>query len=296
MKTLHYGITVDSETPITGVFLTNKPEWFIKELNKGIDIDFEEHCKTCSAEYHDDCYESNDETTYIVGDWIKNKEGKYEPDPAGEYSAISSGTYSQVVRSKFVSRTTLCSPCFPGQGDLDTIGEFLTYTLPEDVWGQQSHLDIILLNQGHRKLTEPEFHRMLNVYASGPLKYKEEIDEKLFKLGLVEFHDRCGDDRGSTDIGLPSSEFFDPNGRVKKEWYDPGEKITTLCPYCKKEILFLAVSQQVEGEIMLPDYQGKHEIVWKMPFEQKEPIIYSCPHCMATYQNEELVIIMKMEL
>jgi len=74
----------------------------------------------------------------------------------------------------------------------------------------------------HRKLTEKEFHRMLNVYASGPLKYREDIDEELFKLGLVEFHDRCGDDRGSTDIGLPSSEFFELNGRVKKEWYSFG--------------------------------------------------------------------------
>lgn len=142
VKVNHRGIEVNSESPITGVISTNDPEWFYEDtMTDGIDIGFEEHCKECKNEEHDECYNS-DEPTYTIG-FRKNAEGKYEPDPEAEYSAIVGAQYTQIVQSKYISRAALCSPCFPGQGDLDTPGEFMVYNLPPDVWGQREHLEIV---------------------------------------------------------------------------------------------------------------------------------------------------------
>jgi len=149
----HYGIVVDSEKPITGVLNSNAPEFLYEEcLSKGIDLHYEEHCWECDNEEHDECF-YDDEPVYLIG--FKNlklgvrkfDEDGYEPDEEAEYSAIVSPTYTQVVRSKYVSRCALCSPCFPGQGDLDTPGEFLAYTLPPEVWGDAEHLPIIKIEE-----------------------------------------------------------------------------------------------------------------------------------------------------
>ena len=51
-----------------------------------------------------------------------------------EYSLIVGETYTQVVWSKQTKRCTLCSPCYPGQGDLDTPGDFLSYDLPPEAY------------------------------------------------------------------------------------------------------------------------------------------------------------------
>jgi hypothetical protein len=49
---------------------------------------------------------------------------------------------TQITRSKWVSKTKLCSPCYPGQGDLNNSGEYLVYTLPPSIWGNHDHLQI----------------------------------------------------------------------------------------------------------------------------------------------------------
>lgn len=131
MNTKHYGITVSSEVPITGVLDTTAPEWWLEEINQhGIDTDFEEHLKECNKEFHDDCY-FNDCPSYIVG-YKKDEKGDFVPDIKAESSAIVNGNQNttQVTRSKWVSRVILCSPCYPGQGDLDNSGEYLAYNLP----------------------------------------------------------------------------------------------------------------------------------------------------------------------
>lgn len=143
---MHYGKYIESDTPITGVVLSNNPEFLYEDAFEGIELDFELHLLKCKNEYHDECYQ-NDEETYLIG--FKKVESKNENKPMfvinqeAEYSAIVEPTYTQIVRSKWVSRTTLCSPCFPGQGDLDTEGNFLAFTLPPDIFGSAEHLPII---------------------------------------------------------------------------------------------------------------------------------------------------------
>ena len=135
----HYGVIVDSNKPITGVVSNNSVSQFInEEINyNGIDLGFLEHKLYCNSndEYHEECYENYGESSdWLIGDWKINKDGKYEPDESGEYAAIVRETVTQVVWSKHTRRCALCSPCYPGQGDLDTPGEFLTYDLPSEAY------------------------------------------------------------------------------------------------------------------------------------------------------------------
>jgi hypothetical protein len=189
MNTKHYGIPVSSEVPITGVLNTTAPEWWPEEMIRlGIDIGFEEHLKECSKEYHDDCY-YDDCPSYIIG-YKKDEKGEFVPDLTAEFSAIVNGNENttQVTRSKWASRVRLCSPCYPGQGDLDTSGEYLAYTLPPSAWGSVEHLPILELNtalQSIRMLYEAFYNTDCNVpefateffYMIGELLNGKRLDE-----------------------------------------------------------------------------------------------------------------------
>jgi len=151
---MHWGIGVDSTIPVTGVLNTNAPEWFNDDITSdGIDLDYIEHCKECSNEEHDECYEEY-EATYLIGYYWDTATEQYEIDDSAEYSAIVSVPYTQVTHSKYVSKSNLCSPCYPGQGDLDTPGEFLAFTLPPEIWGSTEHLEIIEIKEDD-KIGEP---------------------------------------------------------------------------------------------------------------------------------------------
>ena len=143
----HWGIHVNSEAPITGVLNSTAPEFLYEDAiyHGGIDINLEEHCKECKNEYHDDCW-TDDEPTYIFG-FKKDEKGEYVIDEKAEYSAIVGQIYTQVLMSKWASRCALCSLCFPGQGDLNTPGEFLAYNLPPECWGEGKHLPVIELKE-----------------------------------------------------------------------------------------------------------------------------------------------------
>ena len=169
----HWGIV--PKTPCTGVLNVTDAEWLIEDIYNGIDLAWEEHLLTCKGvcvnctcnHYEDECYcaprckeydpveGEHDicaagfgmgtmligfaETPSITNAWFDLAYGKrlYAPDPDAEYSAIVGETYAQVVRSKWVQGCKLCSPCYPGQGDLQQNGKgnYIAFTLPPDVWG-----------------------------------------------------------------------------------------------------------------------------------------------------------------
>jgi len=140
MFTNHYGKWVDSEVPITGVCNGNNIAWeFVND----------EICLTCESNFNEiennnnlnedekqhelDFLECDSSHTKIFGDWkLDTKTGKYEPD--GEFAAIENESTVQVIFSKYTKKCALCSPCYPGQGDLDSSGEYLAYTLPDDLF------------------------------------------------------------------------------------------------------------------------------------------------------------------
>ena len=75
--------------------------------------------------------------TKILGNWLKDDDGLYYPDKNGEFAAIENESTIQVVYSKFTTKQCKpCSPCYPGQLDVDydyENGEFIAYTLPDDL-------------------------------------------------------------------------------------------------------------------------------------------------------------------
>ena len=138
--TNHWGKWVNSEEPITGVISNNNICW--EWVN--------DECLTCQEIYDDiendesldedqkqdqlDYIECDSSHTKIFGDWILDTNtGQYDIDPNGEFAAIEREDVTQVVYSKYTCRAALCSPCYPGQGDIDTPGQYLTYTLPKEL-------------------------------------------------------------------------------------------------------------------------------------------------------------------
>lgn len=60
------------------------------------------------------------------------------------------------------------------------------------------------------------------------------------------------------------------------------------CPNCNEKIEYLKVSKQIEGIRCLPDKQGVHDIVWKPPDKQLEPVVCTCPICQVEIEDEVL--------
>lgn len=100
----------------------------------------EEQLQEWQEEFSEMDYSEPD--SYIVGSWVQDENGLYEPGELtddNEFSAIvryDSGV-AQVVRSLWVRAGELCSPCYPGQVNLDHAGEFLGYDFPQDVYGDR---------------------------------------------------------------------------------------------------------------------------------------------------------------
>jgi len=78
-------------------------------------------------------------TDQLYGSWLQDEQDKYYPDPDGEYAMIydSNNNIYQVVYSKFAIKSYHCSPCYPGQGDIDTEGELIAYCLPPDMMDER---------------------------------------------------------------------------------------------------------------------------------------------------------------
>lgn len=139
----HWGKWVNSDIPVTGVLSIHSIDWEWFDYNDEICLD----CQQAYIEL-DETHEDNEDGkpdpeyydvecdsshTKLIGDWIQGEDGKYEPDKTGEYAAIENETTVQVVWSKYTAKGALCSPCYPGQVDLDSKGEFLGYTLPPEL-------------------------------------------------------------------------------------------------------------------------------------------------------------------
>lgn len=138
MITNHYGITVNSDKPITGVLSANAIAWeFVDDeicltCEEVIaDIESDESLSEDDKQNELDFIECDPSHDKIIGDWIKDENGQYAPDKTGEYAAIVRESTIQVVWSKTLTRGALCSPCYPGQADIPSDGDYLAYTLPD---------------------------------------------------------------------------------------------------------------------------------------------------------------------
>lgn len=85
----------------------------------------------------DDFMECSD---FLIGDWKKDGE-KWIPDKEGRegFSAIwYDDGHIQVIWSNTVKECSLCSPCFPDQGNLsDTPNGIIAYSLPFEFYEKE---------------------------------------------------------------------------------------------------------------------------------------------------------------
>ncbi len=147
----HWGKWVSSNVPVTGVVSNNSISWEWMD---------EVVCLDCSPEFNEDGEENWDfvecdgSHTKLYGDWTISdtkpteevrvlffKDNKYYyptvTDGDEVCSIISREDVCQIVYSSYTQRGALCSPCYPGQVDLDSEGEFLGYTLPPSLFYQE---------------------------------------------------------------------------------------------------------------------------------------------------------------
>lgn len=159
----HWGVWVDCNTPVTGVIGVNElnMEYIIEDMyyHDGIDLSYlacldelaksfegktEDEIDRMRGEF-DDTYESSPDDEWLIGDWVKDEDGLYMPDPNGEFAAIVRSDVVQVVFSKTIKRVrSLCSPCYPGQADLCLDGMietdqpgYLCFSLPDEYFYKQ---------------------------------------------------------------------------------------------------------------------------------------------------------------
>lgn len=138
--------------PITGVISSNNVAWeFVdNEICPNCEEAYEEVENSGMDEADIDAFTSVIECfdhTKLIGDWKKDDEGYYIPDKSGEFAAIvTSSTFNcvQVVWSKWTTNVrAMCSPCFPGQADLDSgEGNIIAYTLPDYLLSNQEFIDV----------------------------------------------------------------------------------------------------------------------------------------------------------
>lgn len=172
--TFHWGKWVFSDEPTTGVISCHSLEWIYDECdyhavtNLSFDNYLEYQLSERTNEWQSEQYDPNatpdedllsqwtDELgqeyeesgdTYLIGSWRfdeASKEWEINKDPNlkddDAYAAIVnydfSGGIVQVIWSRFVTRSALCSPCCPGQTDNDTEGEYIGYDLPLSFYGE----------------------------------------------------------------------------------------------------------------------------------------------------------------
>ena len=160
----HYGIYIDTEKPVTGVWYNNEIEWLGDEIQDGIDLAWEEHvaeckgqCSKCDCNHPEGkcechgteaheydpvedehgCCGPQESGDFYIGDWKERGDGDYDPDPDGEYSAIVREIYTQVVLSKWAIKGNACSPCYPGQAEPARTGDQVLYAPPPDLLGDE---------------------------------------------------------------------------------------------------------------------------------------------------------------
>ena len=149
MKANIYGITVDTDRPITGVISKNAISEFLGDsLDSIIDLPWENAMAEFKAEHgREPDPDETDEMSMsmdgycgptLIGDWKKVRKfpGIEEWDVDEEYgsygyAAIIREDVVQVVWSKTTTQAHHCSPCYPGQASIGEDGDFLAYTLPE---------------------------------------------------------------------------------------------------------------------------------------------------------------------
>lgn len=133
---------------VTGVLQNNNCEFIHEDADQGIDLRYEEALMEYEAENPDaeDFEYDGERGTMLIGFRFNDETKQYEEDPDAEYSAIVDydGHYTtQVTASKYAVECNRCSPCYPGQGNIDDEGGrcYVAFCPPSDVYGDHDEMD-----------------------------------------------------------------------------------------------------------------------------------------------------------
>lgn len=236
MLTNHWGKWVNSDQPVGGVVSIHSVEWVNDECSSGREIDLTweseliefkaDKLREYRARYGDkrnpsprtvakwvaECGENYDggnyDQRYLIGDWVKDSEGKYDPDSAGEYAAIvhyDGGMTIQIVHSKFATRAALCSPCYPGQVDLDSVGDYLGYDLPPELYGERRQNPNPQIELGRRVAGRFAISAAQSIPDSYMIRANEYTDfddcyTHYVRLGVAAFSELMKDANATTPI------------------------------------------------------------------------------------------------
>lgn len=171
----HWGKWVSDNVPVGGVVNTNRLDCYEIDRQTVVDLRFEEglaeYRRSKESEFiaafwdnlpDDDTGEYADpipspemiaewaeeynefgEMRLLVGAWIEDSDGLWDVDRNGEFAAIvdCDSMTAQIVYSQWVTRGALCSPCYPGQVDLGTPGDYLGYDFPPDMYDGEDFAD-----------------------------------------------------------------------------------------------------------------------------------------------------------
>lgn len=116
---------------------------FENRLKDHINFCNDKECIDNEHDYFSENYEEENDT-YIIN-FIKDDKGLYIPDTTKDYSIIVNESTLQIVYSKFFKFCLLCSPCYPNQGDLASVGSYFTYCLPVDYFDDYCNFDTSLI-------------------------------------------------------------------------------------------------------------------------------------------------------
>jgi rubredoxin len=128
----HYGVPVSTGIPVPGVFSVGDVD-FLFDLDMD-NVLYQEHIAGCKKDEHDLCH-APEHTHEWLGGFTLVGEGD-EKNIAFDVSEI----YSRVFSSQWVISCNLCSPFYPGQGDVDFDGEYLAYSFPPDTFEKENPL------------------------------------------------------------------------------------------------------------------------------------------------------------
>ena len=137
----HYGVFLALDEITTGVYNGNQINWDCMDYDF-ICLDCEsaiQEFKDMNPDYTDSELDQEydslycDGHTHLYGSWVLDDKDNYMPDESGDYSIIYNSNYNtlQVIWSETIITGGLCSPCYPGQVDVGSQGDFKAYGLPD---------------------------------------------------------------------------------------------------------------------------------------------------------------------
>lgn len=155
-------------------------EFIFDEMMNSICLEYEEHCRECEEEYHDNCWCEIGDETELINFLYDEKTEKYIEDESKEYSAIYHNGVMQITRSDYFVFCGACSPCYPGQGDVTSKGNLKAFCLPSDLLPEDHGLHVLEVRD------EKEIDELIEALNPSGLFWQDSVDREFSPYSKTE--------------------------------------------------------------------------------------------------------------